>query len=133
MRLKVVLGIVIGAVALAVPVLAHHAHGNYEDNTVDMEGVVMEFHVLNPHAFLYFTTKNASGEEQVWALESDGNKDNFRKLVKEGTVKPGDVVKVRCHPLRDGSSGCLMGWYKGPDGVTRDFDNGGVPAKVDGF
>jgi hypothetical protein len=115
------------------PVVAHHAHNNYDDKFIEMQGVVTEFHVLNPHAFLYISVKSACGEEQVWALESDGPKDNYRKLVGEGKFKAGDAVKVRCHPLRDGSPGCLMGWYKGPDGVARDFDNGGVPAKIDNF
>jgi len=94
----------------------------------------MQFHILNPHAWLYITVKDASGKEQVWALESDGPKDNYRALVKEGIgPKPGDVVKARCHALRDGSPGCLMGYLKTTDGVARDFDMGGVPVKVEGF
>jgi hypothetical protein len=127
-------GIVVAAFALAAPAVAHHAHGQYETSTIDFEGVVTEFHILNPHAWLYVTRKDASGKEQPWALESDGNKDNFRLLVKQGIgPKAGDVVKVRCHPLRDGAPGCLMGFLKTTDGVTRDFDSGGTPATVPGF
>lgn len=127
-------GIVVAAVALAVPVVAHHAHGQYATDTIDFEGVVMEFHIITPHAWLYVNVKDASGKEQAWALESDGPKDNYRLLAKQGVgPKAGDVVKVRCHPLRDGAPGCLMGFLKGPDGVTRDFDAGGVPVKIDGF
>lgn len=44
----------------------------------DFEGVVMEFHILNPHAWLYIMVKDASGKEQQWALESDSPKDNYR-------------------------------------------------------
>ncbi len=134
MRLKLVLGLaVIAGAALALPAWAHHAHGNYTEETKDFEGVVTEFYILVPHAWLYVNMKDASGNEQAWALESDGPKDNFRQLVKEGKVKPGDKVKVRCHPLRDGNPGCLMGFLRGPDGITRDFDQGGKEVKVDGF
>jgi hypothetical protein len=132
--MKLVLGVVLGVAALVAPALAHHAHGNYKTDTIDLEGVVMEFQILNPHAWLYVNVKDASGKEQAWALESDGPKDNYRALRKEGKGPDvGDVVKVRCHPLQDGSPGCLMGFLRGKDGVVRDFDNGGAPIKVDGF
>ena len=42
-------------------------------------------------------------------------------------LKPGDAIKARCHQLRDGSNGCLLGFLKGPDGVVKDWDGGTGP------
>ena len=36
------------------------------------------------------------------------------------TVKPGDTIKARCHHLRDGSNGCLLGFLKAKDGKVVD-------------
>ena len=40
------------------------------------------------------------------------------------------MVKARCHQLKDGSNGCLLGFLKGPDGVVKnwDGDTGPVPS-----
>jgi hypothetical protein len=35
-------------------------------------------------------------------------------------VWPGDTVKVRCHPLRDGTNGCLLGFLKARDGSVKE-------------
>ena len=45
-------------------------------------------------------------------------------------LKVGDAVKARCHQLKDGSNGCLLGFLKGPDGVVKnwDGDTGPVPS-----
>jgi hypothetical protein len=52
--------------------------------------------------------------------------------IKKEDVRTGDSIKVRCHLLRDGSNGCLLG-YVTPmhgdaargHGVERDWDGGG--------
>ena len=45
--------------------------------------------------------------------------------------RPGDTVKARCHPLRDGTHGCLLGYLKGPDGSVKNWDGGAVPDLAD--
>ena len=39
----------------------------------------------------------------------------------------GDTIKARCHPLRDGSNGCLLGFLKAPDGTVKDWDGNNAP------
>ena len=48
--------IVIGVMAFTVSAWSHHAHGNYAVTTVDIEGVVTELHLLNPHS--WWTSKS---------------------------------------------------------------------------
>ena len=134
MRLKLVLGVAaIGAVVLALPAWSHHAHGNYTTETKDFEGVVTEIHILNPHSWLYVNVTDVAGQTQMWAMEG-GGKNGLDKLEKEGKgLKVGDKIKARCHPLRDGGPGCLLGFIKHPDGTVRDYDGGGREVKVEGF
>jgi hypothetical protein len=46
-------------------------------------------------------------------------------------LKVGDTVKARCHPLRDGSRGCLLGFLKAPDGSIKDWDGNNLPIPTD--
>jgi hypothetical protein len=51
--------------------------------------------------------------------------------VTREAIKPGDTVKARCHPLRDGTNGCLLGFLKAPDGSIKNWDGGAVPQLSD--
>lgn len=128
MRFKVSL---ILAVAFALPAWAHHSHGNYSETFSDLEGVVKEVHLLTPHSWVYIEVKEPSGTH-IWALEATGRSSLDRLGVNREYVKPGDTVKARCHKLRDGSRGCLLGFLKARDGSVKDWDGGAdTPAPAD--
>ena len=55
-------------------------------------------------------------QPQIWALEATGRGGLERIGVTREYIKPGDQIKVRCHVLRDGSRGCLLGFLKARDG-----------------
>ena len=38
------------------------------------------------------------------------------------SIKAGDSLTVRCHPLKDGSRCCLMGFVVMNDGSEKEFD-----------
>ena len=121
------------AVLSVVPVRAHHSHGNYATTKwTTMEGKVTEIHLLVPHSWLYLELKDDKGEPTVWALEATGPGGLQRVGIKREDVKPGDSIKVRCHLLRDGSNGCLLGYVTPLHGdparghaVEKDWDGGG--------
>lgn len=119
------------AVFFALPVAAHHSHGNYTDTFTDLTGVVKEVHLVVPHSWVYVEVKDASGQPQVWALEATGRNGLERIGVNREYIRPGDTVKVRCHPLRDGSRGCLLGFLKARDGSVKDWDGNNAPAPSD--
>ena len=76
-----------------------------------MEGTVTEIHYLLPHSWVYIEVKDAKGgEPTIWALEATGPQGIFRNGVGQEDVKVGDKIKARCHLLRDGSPGCLLGF-----------------------
>lgn len=112
-------------------VSAHHSHGNYEETFRDIEGVVKEMHLLVPHSWIYLDVNNAAGVSQVWAMEATSRPGLEKIGVTRETLKAGDRVKVRCHPLRDKTNGCLLGFLKAPDGTVKDWDGNNAPAPGD--
>jgi len=88
-------------------------------------------HLLNPHSWVYITVKGTDGQPQIWALEAT-NKPGLERIgVTPEYVKVGDTVKARCHPLRDGSRGCLLGFLKARDGSVKDWDGNNLPVPAD--
>jgi hypothetical protein len=133
MRLRLSSLAALSAVLSIAPVWAHHSHGNYDVTTwTTMEGTVKEVHLLVPHSWLYVDVKSNKGELVTWALEATGSGGLLKVGVKREDLRPGDRVKVRCHVLRDGSNGCLLG-YVTPlhgdaargHGIERDWDGAG--------
>ena len=100
------------AVSLAVPTGAHHSHGNYElsDFTL-LEGTVQEVHWINPHSWIFMEVPAAEDEEPtLWAMEATNPTGLTRNGIGRDYVQPGDPIRVRCHRLKDGSEGCLLGF-----------------------
>jgi uncharacterized protein DUF6152 len=111
MRFKPLSLVALVAVFLALPAWAHHSHGAYDTNQwTPFEGTVKEVHLINPHSWIYLEVKDGKGQTTVWALEATNPGGLVRKGIKREDVKTGDAIKVRCHLLRDGSNGCLLGF-----------------------
>ena len=130
MQLKTLGVAALCALALAVPMSAHHSHGNYDlSQWTNMEGVVKQVILVVPHSIVYVDIKNDKGETVTWSLEATGVRGVLANGVKKEDVQAGDRIKFRCHLLRDGSPGCLLG-YITPDhgvqarglGVVREWD-----------
>jgi hypothetical protein len=115
-----------GAFALAVPavpVLAHHSHGNYDMTTyTTIKGTIKEVHWMNPHSWIYLDVKGPTGEVDTWALEGASVVQLERRGWTKEMVKVGTSITVRCHQLRDGSTGCLLGFITPEGGVEKIFD-----------
>ena len=122
---------VVFAGMLTQPARAHHSHGNYVETFTDIEGVVKEVHLVNPHSWIYIEVKGPDGRLLRWSLEASSRNALERIGVTHEYIKAGDTIKVRCHPLRDGSRGCLLGFIKGRDGSVKDFDASNVPLPTD--
>jgi hypothetical protein len=106
-----------GLAAAALPVWGHHSHGNYDvNNYTYLEGRVSEVQWINPHTWIYLEVADRSGEVAIWALEGGAPGGLLRRGWTADSVKSGDTIKVRCHQLRDGSNGCLLGFVTPPGG-----------------
>lgn len=102
---------------------AHHSHGNYDlTQYTFLEGTVTEVHWINPHSWVYLEVVGADGQPVLWALEGA----NISRLTRIGwtrdDLKVGDTISARCHQLRDGANGCLLGYVTPEGGVETVFD-----------
>ena len=96
---------------LAAPLSAHHSHANYDVTTwTVMEGTVKQLVLMAPHSIVYLEVKDDKGTVATWALEATNQRAILNNGVKREDVRPGDHIKVRCHLLRDGAKGCLLGF-----------------------
>ena len=119
--------------AFVLPASAHHSHGHYQQYFVDLEGTVTDVQLINPHSWVYLDVTDENGAATSWALEATGVAGLARLGVARGYLKPGDTIKVRCHPARDGSEGCLLGFVQAADGSIKDWDGGQALPVDDGF
>jgi hypothetical protein len=101
------IGVLAAAVLLpALPVSAHHSFSMFDhDKTVALKGTVKEFDWTNPHAWLQVSVPDPSGKTYTWAFEMGGPAQEAKAGWAPTTVKPGDLVSVNFHPLKDGSHG----------------------------
>ena len=123
MQLKSIGIAVIAAHAVVLSAWAHHSHGAYAmTEYTHVEGTVTDVYWINPHAWVYLDVVDESGQMVSWALEAAGATTLVRGGVDPDGVKAGDTISVRCHPLRDGSNGCLLGYVTTADGVEIEWD-----------
>jgi hypothetical protein len=94
-------------VAVAAPAVAHHSFAMFDQaKIVTTKGKVVELEWVNPHSWLRVMIADpATGRELQWAFEMSSPGTMTRLGLTPDTVKPGDIVTVTYHPLKDGSRG----------------------------
>jgi hypothetical protein len=96
---------------------AHHSFAMFDNSRTDtIVGAVKEFEMINPHGWLRIAVVDAQGRANEWSLEAGGPGQLQRQGWTQTTVKSGDKVTVRMHPLRDGSYGGQLVSVTLPDG-----------------
>jgi len=95
----------VGAAA-SVPAQAHHSFpATYMvDQTVTIQGTVVQFLFRNPHSFVHVMAPDKGGKNVVWAVEWGGGGALGSANVTHDTLKPGDKVIVTGNPARDAVS-----------------------------
>ena len=80
---------------------AHHSLSNYDQGRdVRADGVVEEFHFVNPHPVLMIGVTDPSGVRQIWRLEMDNLHELDEIGISRTTFKPGDRVTISGNPDR---------------------------------
>jgi hypothetical protein len=99
---------VVAAVALGVaaPAWSHHSHAMFDHSKpATVTGTVKDFVFRNPHVYLYVDGKNEKGEVVTYWIEMSNIQNMIKQGINQNTLKIGDVVTVKMHPLRDGRPG----------------------------
>jgi hypothetical protein len=86
----------------AAPGPAQNAFSATYDNTrqIKLSGIVTRIEWTNPHAYIFVSTKDASGTISSWAVEVGNPLELERSGWKSTTVRVGDSVSVEGLPAR---------------------------------
>ena len=97
--------LLMSGLAWIAPTHAHHnGAAHYDLNKISqVEGVVTEFKLIDPHARFYFERTDESGETEKWLAEGDAASVLRRRGWTDDELRPGDRVEITGHPSRDGS------------------------------
>jgi hypothetical protein len=81
---------------------AHHSFSSYyfEDQSVTLEGDVVEFEYRAPHAWIRFNVSDEQGRANVYGAEWANPARLNRDGVTKDTIKPGDKVTITGSPGR---------------------------------
>ena len=123
--------VVFAALALlaGVPAAAHHSFAMFDQTKIiTLEGTVTEFQWTNPHAFIEL---DAAGGRH-WSIELNSPNNLKRQGWSRDALKPGDKIKLRMSPLRNGKPGGLFLDLTRADGKLLDsgLPKNGQPVNV---
>ena len=93
-NLVLCLAIMLAALFVSAPILAHHGETNYDtEKLVSVKATVTNFQFINPHVQIFLDATNDKGEIEKWTCEARSP----AMLVRNGdwdknTLKPGDAI-----------------------------------------
>jgi len=101
---------------------AHHSSTPHFDESkqINLVGVITEFKMVNPHAYLYFDVTGADGKVAHWNCEMSSLAILARNGVTKQTFSAGDKVTVSAFPAWRDPHGCSFVAVTLKDGSTRD-------------
>ena len=86
--------------------LAHHSFAMFDQSKeLELHGAVREFQWTNPHVWIEIQVREADGQSRQWSIEASSPNNLRRRGWTATSLKPGDAVTARIHPLRSGSPG----------------------------
>ena len=103
MKRYLVVLLAVGGVAIGMQAQAHHSFAAtyLEDQTVTVEGELVQFLFRNPHSFVHLMVKEKDGTMARYAIEWGGTGQLGGQGITRETLKPGDVVVVSGSPGRN--------------------------------
>jgi hypothetical protein len=93
------------AVSLGAALGGHHSFAAYyfEDQTVEIEGTLVEFQYRSPHAWVHVAVAGDSGGPRVYAAEWANPTRLERDGITKTTLRADDPVRIWGSPGRDPS------------------------------
>jgi Family of unknown function (DUF6152) len=92
------------ATLVSTPVLAHHGNAAFDvGKKLELKGTVTEWVWSNPHCWLKFDVKDASGKVVNWVTETTNSADMMERGWSRFTFKAGDQITVTLEPVKSGA------------------------------
>ena len=100
---------------------AHHSAAMFDATKTDvLAGTVVQYQFENPHAWIYLMVTGPSGVQKKYSIEMTSPNLLQRAGWRPSTLKPGDKVTIKIHPLHDGQDGGSFVEITMPDGKVMD-------------
>jgi hypothetical protein len=88
---------------ISAPLLAHHGAAALDTGKeITLKGTVTGWTWSNPHCFLQFDAKDASGTVRNWAVETQNPTAMTQRGFSRSAFKAGDAVTVTLEPVKNG-------------------------------
>ena len=116
--IAIVLSVALGTASDA---LAHHSAAMFDfTRSAELEGVVKDIRVINPHMSLVLVVTDAKGPHEV-SFEGHSVNNFYRAGWRPDSVKVGDKIKVRFAPRKDGHDGGFVNAFTTAQGKEIGF------------
>jgi hypothetical protein len=93
----------------SVYVSAHHSSAAYDRaSEVDLAGTIKEFQYTNPHSWLIVEVVDKTGMTVDWGFEAEGPSTLLRAGIKISSLKPGEKIRAKGNPLKDGRPAAIL-------------------------
>ncbi|MBM3819119.1 MAG: hypothetical protein FJW14_08925 [Acidimicrobiia bacterium] len=104
MKRQLTLLVLLAAVALAVPVAAHHGRGQTFDmkKQVTLKGTVSQIRWQNPHVLIFIDVPDAAGKVVTWGFENSNVSTLARQGYNRNTLTLGQPVTAIVNPAANG-------------------------------
>ena len=87
---------------------AHHSAAHYGNVEKQLKGTVLEFRWRNPHVYIIWEVKDASGKSVQWIGELASVTSSIADGMTKDSVKPGDEIIVTAYPTKAGTPESLI-------------------------
>jgi hypothetical protein len=104
---------------VATPASAHHSTAMFDAlKEIVLTGTIKEFQYTNPHSWIQIMVPGSTGREIEWSIETAAPIVLLRAGIRPTSLRPGEKVTVRAHPLKDGAPGGSLIDVKKADGTV---------------
>jgi hypothetical protein len=118
---------------LATPLLGHHSFSAYylEEDTIEVEGDIVEFQYKNPHSWVHVVGHEPFGQSKAYAAEWGSTSQLDRNGITKTTLHIGDTVRIWASPNHNPSDNRIRlkrierpadGWKWGQQGRRDNRD-----------
>jgi hypothetical protein len=90
-------------VSLTTPLLGHHSFAEFylEEDTIEVEGEILEVQYKNPHSWIHIQGQDAFGRVKAYAAEWASVSRLERDGISKRTLREGDWVRIWASPNRN--------------------------------
>ena len=124
------LNVLAAAIALAIPVLAHHSFTMFDTTKqITISGTVTSFEWTNPHSYIEIDVADDAGAVKHWSIEMGSPSILQQSGWKFSSLKKGDKTTLVINPLKTGLAGGFLNTATLPTGKVLGNGPGRGPAK----